>query len=403
MSYRGELIKPGHDGIGRLLLVPPGSVTPLYIMDTFERYFITCHPEIHLVEKVAHLAWEMAKLAAEDEDDLVGLANAVYEYGDIFESMAKIIECRYCFSENGYYNIPQPKGKICWAEVAHAILSCPSRTLLSCLSRSPRAYYIERAPMDEEKARDIIRWLERICRVLGWRFADISWQIVVYHTYHELPGGPRVSIRTGHWAQLAANIIDMSSRIQSLAAVRLPRHPNIIFSAPVMVRILRYVEHQWFISLKPSGEFDLSDTALEVNLSIACHGSYNGNLCGGYRGISLYALPVPESHMSSNPFVPHINRERVFNGMLDPINPQDPVRTPGSHDIIEDRLSLRDELFSCRGPKADIDLSFCDEDDTFKYYVDILALNRGCDNFRSHLYALFKDEDGDNNGVLGVN
>ncbi|EEQ33905.1 hypothetical protein McanMca71_002897 [Microsporum canis] len=283
-----------------------------FIKQTVDTYFTTCHPEIHMIEKVSSIALKAAKLVDLEPGTRSGVYSMLFEYVDVMEPIHKILNCRKCFAPDAY-NIGRPvkdDGKVFWPKVTQAILSDKNTRESLPLNYVPPGNHHgwdETCTPSFEEARRIRAWLRRTCDIVGWKVDDIEWQIINYASFYETPCGPRMSIRTGQWRQLGMHTVTtrecMSKMISNCSSPA--QGSKVMAVCPYANRVLDLVEKKWFTSLKsPIGDA-LSDAAVSLHAAVDVKDSYTKGYCNKFRQVSLFdhsQLIITEPLMPSRPF-----------------------------------------------------------------------------------------------------
>lgn len=103
---------------------------------------------------------------------------------------------------------------------------------------------------------------------------SVEWQIRKYAIYHESPSGPKKSLRTGNWAELANHIQTVRLVLDKFWRSPLPLDCVQRNAARIMIFIVALTQKTWFDSISEDHDrrivnFVPADNALELRRRIS--------------------------------------------------------------------------------------------------------------------------------------
>ncbi|WEW56201.1 hypothetical protein PRK78_001638 [Emydomyces testavorans] len=190
------------------------------------------------------------------------------EFGDVFEPLTNVLRCSICFGSETFNEIdPETGRQYEWTYIGSVLRRYPFLPI--------PAWFREQAKISSTvsmltiKQTSLVVSLRAACNSLRIDFNALAWQFIKYNLYLEVPRGPKMSLRTGQWKQLATNISQAISTLKSVARLTEENHRSTTIAALSLLQSIHCTQYRWFETLRSPDDFSLSNEAIELSRRLA--------------------------------------------------------------------------------------------------------------------------------------
>lgn len=245
-----------------------------FLKRTEGKILLLCHPDYRPITRILHAARTFGDaLDLESHPEFAGFQ----DYGDVFEPLSKILRCEVCFGRAEYNKVNLLTNRqYSWYEIVQAVLfripdvQLPWKYL-------PTEYNVKDCKIDAFIGDKIAIDLWRVCHRMSMDPESVVWQLVRFSYYNETLRGPKMSIRTGQWSNLASHVYRMLEWLTPLNEMGMEKHIEIGNATKTMYETVRCVKAQWFDSIDSETSFIPTNAAIELSRRLAGTGEHRSD------------------------------------------------------------------------------------------------------------------------------
>ncbi|EER27612.1 hypothetical protein CPC735_029480 [Coccidioides posadasii C735 delta SOWgp] len=189
------------------------------------------------------------------------------EFGDVFEPLTSVLRCDICFGGEKFNEIDPATGRqYDWSYIASVLKRYPYMALPSWYQQSQA---LSAPPPIAETQTALIASLRLASTTLSIDFDAVAWQIIRYNVYLEVPRGPKLSLRTGNWRQLATSIDGALVTLRVVSQLMAEKYRDNSNSGHTLLRAVQCTQSKWFENFTSLDEFTLTNEAIELSRRLA--------------------------------------------------------------------------------------------------------------------------------------
>ncbi|KMP03574.1 hypothetical protein CISG_03423 [Coccidioides immitis RMSCC 3703] len=189
------------------------------------------------------------------------------EFGDVFEPLTSVLRCDICFGGEKFNEIDPATGRqYDWSYIASVLKRYPYMSLPSWYQQSQA---LSAPPPIAETQTALIASLRLASTTLSIDFDAVAWQIIRYNVYLEVPRGPKLSLRTGNWRQLATSMDGALVTLRVVSQLMAEKYKDNSNSGHSLLRAVQCTQSKWFENFTSLDEFTLTNEAIELSRRLA--------------------------------------------------------------------------------------------------------------------------------------